>query len=169
MEAEIDVQERDLGALKIGGPCEIVPDAYPERVYRGHVNRKQPIVNRQRGVVQVKVTIDNPDEYLLPDMNARVLLLKDAPSNSTSNSLPDMPVRALVPASEPPTVFVLDGQTARRRTIEIGATVGDSVQVRSGLAVGDKIILPGDRSLTDGQPVKVRGQTKENGNDRRDR
>src|SRR4029077_17198649 len=72
MEAEVEVQERDLAVLKIGAPCEIIPDAYSVRVYQGKVNRKQPIVNRQRGVVQVKITIDHPDEYLLPDMNARV-------------------------------------------------------------------------------------------------
>ena len=47
MEAEVDVQERDLGALVIGGPCEVIADAYPDRVYRGKVDRRQPIVNRR--------------------------------------------------------------------------------------------------------------------------
>ena len=155
MEAEVDVQERDLGALVIGGPCEVIPDAYPDRVYRGKVNRKQPIVNRQRGVVQVKVTIDQPDEYLLPDMNVRVMLL----NRPTHENLPEVPLRALVPDRGAPVVFVLDAQAARLRHIETGATVGDRVQVRDGLRPGDRVILPGEQALQDGQPVQVQEVT----------
>jgi HlyD family secretion protein len=81
MEAEIEVQERDLHLLHKGMPCEIIPDAYPDRPYRGVLNRMQPLVNRQRGVVQVKIAITAPDEHLLPDMNARALFLKDTDSD----------------------------------------------------------------------------------------
>ncbi len=180
MEAEIDVQERDLAVLKIGGPCEVVPDAYPDRVYRGHINRKQPIVNRQRGVVQVKITIDNPDEYILANMNARVLLLEDAPRSKAVRVLPEIPLRALVGGSDQPAVFLVDGQRARLRRIEIGETLGETVQVRTGLQAEDRIILTGDRPLRDGQAVRVRGvnpsgvqgaseRDKQERNERRDR
>jgi RND family efflux transporter MFP subunit len=160
MEAEIDVQEHDLGVLKMGAPCEIIPDAYPDRVYRGHVHRKQPIINRQRGAVQVKITIDNPDDYLQPDMNARVLLLKIATPTSTNEELPEIPRRALVSGSDAPSVFLFDGQVVRLRRIDLGATAGDRVQVRKGLLPGDKIILPGDQQLVEGQPVRLRGENK---------
>jgi multidrug efflux pump subunit AcrA (membrane-fusion protein) len=166
-EAEVDVQERDLGALTIGGPCEIIPDAYPDRVYRGRVNRKQPIVNRQRGVVQVKITIEAPDEFLLPDMNARVLLLRSPAGSGVS--LPDIPRRALVPGSDPPAVFLLDGPVARLRPITTGVTTGDRVQVRAGLRPQDRVILPGDRPLADGQPVRARGDNPEGRPGRKER
>lgn len=168
MEAEIDVQEHDLGVLKIGAPCEIIPDAFPDRTYRGQVNRKQPIINRQRGAVQVRITIDNPDEHLLPDMNARVLLLKHPTPSITDEELPTIPHRALVSGGDPPAVFLFDGQVARLRQIVLGATIGDRVQVRQGLSPGDKIILSGDQSLSDGQPVRLRGENKENPAVRRD-
>ncbi len=160
MEAEIDVQEHDLGLLKIGASCEIIPDAYPDRVYRGYVNRKQPTINRQRGAVQVKIGIDAPDEYLLPDMNVRVLLFKKATSASADKELPEIPRRALVPGIDESAVFLFESQVARSRRIEIGATIGDRVQVRKGLLPGDKIILPGDQPLVDGQPVRLREANK---------
>jgi HlyD family secretion protein len=56
-------------------------------------------------------------------------------------------------------VFVLDGSLARLRPIKTGATVGDGVQVRAGLRPQDRVILPGDGPLTDGQPVRVRGES----------
>ncbi len=86
MEAEVEVQERDLHLLHKGMPCELIPDAYPDRPYPGVLSRMQPLVNRQRGVVQVKVTITGPDEYLLPDMNARVLFYKETSSTSNPTS-----------------------------------------------------------------------------------
>jgi HlyD family secretion protein len=161
MEAEIDVQERDLHLVKIGTPCEVIPDAYPDRIYRGHLQRMQPLINRQRGVVQVKVRIDKPDSYLLPDMNARVLFLKEASSHNPDRDLPRIPLKALVPGSDPPAVFVLDGERARRRVLEIGATIGDTVQVRSGLQAEDKVLLPGAQPLKDGKPVHLLGRMKD--------
>jgi len=161
MEAEIDVQERDLRQLRKGMSCQVIPDAYPDRVYRGVLSRMQPLVNRQRGVVQVKVTIEAPDEYLLPDMNARVLFLKETSHGDSSPELPRIPVKALVPGSASPAVFVLDGGVARLRTIEIGESSVDSVQVRDGLKVEDKLLLPLGPPLKDGKPVRVRGAGKD--------
>ncbi len=163
MEAEIDVQERDLRLVTVGTPCEIVPDAYLDRVYPGRLNRMQPLVNRQRGVVSVKVTIDHPDDFLLPDMNARVLFLKASGGSAAEQNWPRIPVRALVPQSDPPAVFVLDGSIARLRRIQVGATVGDSVQVQSGLQADDKVLLPDGQPLQDGKPVRPRGPHKEDG------
>jgi RND family efflux transporter MFP subunit len=167
MEAEVDVQERDLHLVKKGGSCEVIADAYPDRPYRARVGRWQPMVNRQRGVVQVKVVIDNPDAFLLPDMNARVLFLKES-SDSLQPGLPRIPARALVPGSDPPAVFVLDGSTARLRPVTLGATVGDAVEVRSGLQPDDKILLPGTRPLQDGRPVRVRGPGLDGPSSRKD-
>jgi HlyD family secretion protein len=156
MEAEIDVQERDLHQLPKGTPCQVIPDAYPDRVYRGVLSRMQPLVNRQRGVVQVKVAIEEPDDHLLPDMNARVLFLKETSGGDSGQDLPRIPVKALVPGSASPAVFVLEGGVAWLRTIEISETSGDNVQVRGGLKAEDKILLPLRQPLQNGKPVLVR-------------
>lgn len=161
MEAEIEVQERDLHLLHKGMSCEVLADAYPDRAYRGVLNRMQPLVNRQRGVVQVKVAITAPDGYLLPDMNARVLFLKDPGNSEYGQDLPRIPVKALAPGRDSSAVFVLEEQTARLRTIEIGEIAGDTVQVRGGLKAEDKILLPVNQSLKDGKPVLVRGLSRD--------
>ena len=169
MEAEIDVPERELGLVKIGGPCKVIPDAQPGRNYRGRIDRLQPAVNRQRGVVQVKVAILNPDRYLLPDMNARVLLLEESPPADAVEGLPQIPQRALVPGADTPAVYIFDGKAARLRTIEIGATVGDRVEVRKGVHAKDKVLLPGSRTLFDGELVRVRETNQAESTNRRDR
>ncbi|MGH7223116.1 MAG: efflux RND transporter periplasmic adaptor subunit, partial [Gemmataceae bacterium] len=161
MEAEIDVQERDLRQLRKGMSCQVIPDAYPDRVYRGVLSRMQPLVNRQRGVVLVKVAIEAPDDFLLPDMNARVLFLKETSSGDSAQELPRIPVKALAPGSDSPSVFVFEGGTARLRTIEIGEINGDRVPVRAGLKVEDQILLPLGQPLKNGKPVRVRSASKD--------
>jgi HlyD family secretion protein len=153
LEADVSVQERDLNLLGKCGRCQIIPDAYSDRVYEGKVARLQPMVNRQRGVVQVKVTVLDPDDMLLPDMNCRVLFLKDATKPAT-DELPRIPERALVKEDEECVVFVLDGKTARRRTIEVGKTIGEAVEVVKGLENGEVVLLPGAQHLADGQTIR---------------
>jgi len=160
MEAEVEIQERDLRLLHKGMSCQVFADAYPDRPYRGTLSRIQPLVNRQRGVVQVKVALEAPDEHLLPDMNARVLFLKDASASEDAPDLPQIPVKALTPGKDGPAVFVLDGQIARLQTIEIGEIVGDRARVRKGLKPEDKVLLPVYRPLQDGKPVHVRSQSR---------
>lgn len=168
MEAEVDVQERDLRLVAKDAPCEIIPDAYPDRLYKGHLRRMQPMVNRQRGVVQTRIAIESPDGYLLPDMNARVLFVKEKSTSGPDTDCPSIPLKALAPRSDPPAVFVLDGIMARLRTIQLGAVTGDSVQVRAGLQAGDRILLPVSQPLKDGQPVRMRGQGQDGSTARRD-
>ena len=52
--------------------CKVSPEAYPDRVYDGYVAEKAPEANRQKGTLQVKVQIVNPDQYLTPELSAKV-------------------------------------------------------------------------------------------------
>jgi len=154
LEAEIDIQERDTPRIKIGQSCLITTEAYPEREYTGRVCWLAPMYNRQRGVRQARVEFLEADERLAPDMNCRVRILKDATAEQAS--VLRVPHDAVAEEAGESFVFVLDGQTARRRAMELGDTVDEKVEVRSGLAEGDVVILPGGLSLDDGQIVRPR-------------
>lgn len=53
-------------------------------------------------------------------------------------------------------VFVVDGDTARRRLVTLSPAVGERREVLSGLATGEQVVLS-PAELTDGQPVRVSG------------
>jgi multidrug resistance efflux pump len=84
MEAEMDVEESKLPLLKQAQEARLTLDAYPDRSYRARFLRLQPQVNRQRGVVKVRVEILDADEALLPDMNCRVQFLRGKPSSASA-------------------------------------------------------------------------------------
>ncbi|MFO0944409.1 MAG: efflux RND transporter periplasmic adaptor subunit [Planctomycetota bacterium] len=157
MEAEVDVQERDLNKIKPGHPCQVIPDAYNDRVYQAKVDRTQPIVSRQRGVVNVKVSIDQPDDYLLPEMNCRVLFLKEG-STGESAKKPTIPKSTIVKNGEMNGVYVIVGESARLRAVELGEEQGDMVEVVKGLEQGEQVIVSGNLKLEDGMKVKARAE-----------
>jgi HlyD family secretion protein len=79
LQVEIDVNESDVAKIRIGQSCEVTPEAFPDHHYSGSVAEISPEANRQKGTLQVKVQILNPDQFLTPELTARVDFLKLKP------------------------------------------------------------------------------------------
>ena len=77
LQVEIDVNEADLSKLHLKQRCRVSPEAYPEKKYSGFVTEIAPEANRSKGTLQVKVQIEKPNEFLTPELTARVEFLAD--------------------------------------------------------------------------------------------
>ena len=156
--AEVEVHERDLDQIDVGQRCWVSPEASPELIYEARVERRSPVVNRQRGSVQVKVRILDPDEKLMPDMSCKVTFLT---GSETSGSEPgvEVPQMAVTTQGSSPVIFVLEraraGGVARQRAVTIGKTRDQMVEIASGLHAGEKVLVS-QKPLVDGQPVHCR-------------
>jgi HlyD family secretion protein len=72
LQVEIDLNESDLSKVWLGQPCRVTPEAYPEHVYDGYVAEIAPEANRQKGTLQIKVQVRDPDRFLVPELSAKV-------------------------------------------------------------------------------------------------
>jgi HlyD family secretion protein len=72
LQVEIELNEADVAKAFLGQKCRVNPEAYPDKVYEGYVAEKAPEANRQKGTLQLKVQIKNPDRFLTPELSARV-------------------------------------------------------------------------------------------------
>lgn len=72
LQVEIDLNEADVAKVHLNQRCKVSPEAYPDKVYDGVVAEKAPEASRQKGTLQVKVQILNPDEFLTPELSAKV-------------------------------------------------------------------------------------------------
>ncbi len=72
LQVEIDLNESDLAKIALGQKCKVSPEAYPDKVYDGVVAERAPEASRQKGTLQVKVQIKNPDKFLTPELSAKV-------------------------------------------------------------------------------------------------
>ena len=76
LQVEIDLNETDLAKVYLNQKCRVTPEAYQEKSYDGYVAERAPEANRQKGTLQVKVQIANPDQFLTPELTAKVEFLK---------------------------------------------------------------------------------------------
>ena len=76
LQVEIDVSESDLTKVSMGQRCRVSPEAYPDKIYGGVVAEIAPEANRQKGTLQIKVQIEKPDQFLTPELSAKVEFLK---------------------------------------------------------------------------------------------
>ena len=80
LEVDLEIPERDISKLKVGQPCRIKSDAYPDHIYSGRLDRIMPIANRAKSIVNVRVKVqlppgEVPGTYLKPEMGAVVSFL----------------------------------------------------------------------------------------------
>jgi HlyD family secretion protein len=76
LQVEIDISEADLSKVSMNQKCRVSPEAYPDKTYAGHVAEIAPEADRQKGTLQVKVQIHDPDHFLTPNLSAKVDFLK---------------------------------------------------------------------------------------------
>src|SRR5258706_7241154 len=83
LQIELDISQADFARLKMDQRAEIIPEAFPNLKYSGFIAEIAPEANRAKATVQVKVKVENPDEQLRPEMNARVNLLGEEKNSQT--------------------------------------------------------------------------------------
>jgi HlyD family secretion protein len=160
LEVEVDVNEAYIGRIAGGRSARITLDAYPDTAFRGVVRQVVPTADRQRATVQVKVSIDDHDPRILPEMGAKVDFLEpvaaraagvDAPLR-TSIRVPSAAVKIDGGASV--VWLVRDGRLVRR-VVTTGPVSGGFLEVRDGLNGGEQLLVGGVDAPTDGMRVKV--------------
>jgi HlyD family secretion protein len=155
LDVELDVNQNDVGKLRLGQPAVVIADAYPDRKYRGTLSEIAPEANRQKATLQVKVRIAEPDEWLRPEMNAKVLFQDPArPGGARPRVL--VPKDAVGSSGGAPMVFLVRNGQAVARRVKTGAESGGLVEVLDGLQGGEDVVTSGLDSLRDGQKVKVK-------------
>lgn len=156
LQIELDISQADFARLKMDQRAEIIPEAFPNLKYSGFIAEIAPEANRAKATVQVKVKVENPDDQLRPEMNARVNFLGDAkPAEGRSVSRVLVPKEAVVRQDGKEVVFVIKGNRVELRSIRVGEETGGFFQVLDGLSGGESVVTAGADKLKDGDRVKV--------------
>jgi RND family efflux transporter MFP subunit len=159
LEIEVDVSESYINRVKPNQPVEAILDAYPDWRIPAHVITTVPTADRQKATVRVRIGFEELEPRILPDMGVKVSFFNERqPENAAAPSKP----RLLAPKSAVRTdgnqsiVFVVRDERAERRAVTVGATEGDQVEIVSGVNAGERIVVDGVATLSDGARVKER-------------
>ncbi len=155
LEVEADVSESSIAKIHPGMPTEIQFDAYPELRLLGQVSRIVPTVDRSKATLLVKVSFEEKDPRVLPDMSTKVAFLERAPTPEERKPVVAVRPEAIVKRAGRSTVFVV-GEHDVVRQVDVGepVKVGDLMAV-SGVKAGDKAVLSPPPKLRDGAPVTL--------------
>ncbi len=152
LEVEADVSESSLAKVKVGQPCEIALDAFPNLRLRGEVSRIVPTVDRSKASVMTKVRFIDRDPRVLPEMSAKVAFLSAAVAADQRKPLTVVHPDAIVQRDGKPTVFVVTDGVAKAVTVTTGRKIGDLIEV-SGVKPEDKVVVKPTDRLSDGSHV----------------
>jgi RND family efflux transporter MFP subunit len=157
LQVEADVSESNLERVKVGQPCEITLDAFPEKRYRGIVHMIVPTADRAKATVLTKVRFVDKDEQVLPEMSAKVAFLTEELSEKQINEKPKILVdpAAVVDRQNSKVVYIVKGEEVLEKPVKIDKMVGSAVEVLQGLAPGDQVVLNPGAELKSGTKIKV--------------
>jgi cobalt-zinc-cadmium efflux system membrane fusion protein len=132
-----DVAGRDLPLIVDGLPATVELDA-PAGTRTAHVVSIGPIVSDALRTVAVRLALDAPAAGLRPGTFGRVRIV----TSVHGTTLPSEAV--LIKGGKDTIVYVATGDdTFERRTVVVGRPVEGRVQVLSGLAPGDRVVVEG--------------------------
>jgi HlyD family secretion protein len=157
LQVELDISQTDFARLKMDQRAEIIPEAYPNLRYNGYIEEIAPEANRAKSTIQVKVKVENPNQQLRPEMNARVNFLAENTAGNQNNSLGRVlvPKQAVVQKDNSAFVFVVKGDKVEQRTIRAGEEIGEDYLVLEGLSGNESVAVAGVDKLRDGDRVKI--------------
>jgi RND family efflux transporter MFP subunit len=158
LEVEVDVNEAYINRVQPNQPVSSVLNAYPDWTIPSHVIAIIPTADRAKATVKVRIGLDVKDNRIVPDMGVRVSFLEDrnpGPGNQTPPRGVLVPAKAVRNEGGSNVVFVLTEQRARRRSVTLGGTIGDSRQVLTGVSAGEGVIIDAPAALKDDAAVTV--------------
>jgi len=153
LRGQVDVTESELAKIRLRQRAEVIPDAYPDRRYTAHVVKLYPQVDRQKGTLRVEVQIENPDEFLWPDMSARMTFLDPLDPAAGAGVL--VPRTAVRDDRGTPFVWTVTDDRAHRTPVTVGRDFGDRVQVTTGLQGTETVVVGTPPPLRENQKLRT--------------
>lgn len=140
------VYERDLAGFRVGGGASVSTDAFPNRLFRGHVTYIDPQLDETTRTAKVRVELSNPNRELKIGMYVRVAF---AARGNSERTAPVVPASALQNINGRQVVFVAtaDANVFELRPVRLGAESNGRFQVFEGLTVGDRVVTNGSFML----------------------
>jgi HlyD family secretion protein len=132
------VDERYLEQLAPGQPAQVLADAYPMQPFKAQVLSIAPVVDPQRGAIEVKFSLPDPvPAFLREDMTVSV-----AVETARREQALVVPVSALRgDVNDAAAVWVVRDGRVEARQVRLGLRTLASVEVLDGLNVGEPVLV----------------------------
>ncbi|MGY6038844.1 efflux RND transporter periplasmic adaptor subunit [Aeromonas sp. AE23HZ002T15] len=131
-----EVFERQASQLNVGDPVTMTLDYAPGRQWQGKVDYLYPTLDAVTRTLKVRLRFDNPDEFLKPNMFAKISIRSGSGAPQTL-----VPSEAVIrTGSQDRLVLALEDGGFKSVAVTLGPQFGDKVAIQSGVESGDRIV-----------------------------
>ncbi len=135
--------------IKPGQKAEITVSSFPGRKFMGEVTNVSGALDPQTRTRQTEIKIENLDHTLLPGMYAQVKLTAER-----ADKWVEIPSSAVIPKHNTLQVVLVKDGKAHYQDVVLGRDFGDTIEIRSGLATGETVIVSPPDDLREGDAVE---------------
>ncbi len=150
--ADINMVGPDAARVAPGQDVRLRHHAWEDSTFAGKVIRLAPSVDPTTRTLRVEVELDNREGRLRPGMFIEATVVAEQRPDVTV-----VPRGAITERAGRKVLFVLKGQKVELREVGLGLGDDDVVEVRAGIEAGERIVIKGLETLTDGAKVRVSG------------
>lgn len=150
VKVQVGIPESDVHEVGSVQTFEVTFDALNRKTFTASRYFLSNASDAQARLYRLELALENPDREILPDMFARVDIVK----NQVGDALA-VPLYSIITLNNEKIVYVLEGDVARSRKVATGIQEGWRIQITDGLAEDDAVIVVGHRRVSDGQRVNV--------------
>src|SRR6516165_10751286 len=160
LEAEVDVNEANVGQLGPNYPADINVQAIPDHTYKGVLRQVIPTADRTKATVTVKVSILDKDRLIKPEMSCNVTFLEPPKKGELKEAVPvrivTIPKDAITTRNGKQVVYVIENNKAHEVAVVTGNELKGQVIVKSGLVGTESLVNNPPQKVVDGTSVKIK-------------
>jgi RND family efflux transporter MFP subunit len=149
----VTVSSADAARVSVGQPLEFTVDALPDKTFTGKVMFINPELSTADRSLRVLAEVHNESGLLKGGLFAKGRIITGRRSNVVQ--VPRNALNNWDTAARKSNLFVVVGNTARIKPVQTGIVTGDLVEVVTGIAAGEQLVLRGGFNLNDGDGVTV--------------
>jgi RND family efflux transporter MFP subunit len=150
LKVKLNVAEKDAFKLKPGDEVAVTTDVYPGVTFKGKIETISDQADNAH-TYPVEITLPNSKEHPLKGgMFGRIMF-----TSIKNNESVIIPREALVGSVRDAKVFVVKNGIASERSVVIGSTSDNMLEVLSGLKEGEQIVVNGQNNLKDQYKVTI--------------
>lgn len=146
----VGIPESDVDAVRRLDTFTLSIDALADRNFSGKRHMLSKTADAAARLYQLDIAVDNPQGAILPDMFARVHIVKKRIPEALT-----IPLFSVINKENAHFAYVVNDEHAHERPLHLGILDGWRIQVKDGLNPGDRVIVVGHRRVSEGTPVHV--------------
>jgi Cu(I)/Ag(I) efflux system membrane fusion protein len=148
-----EVPEAGIAAIRVGSTARLEFPASGREPFAARVDFLYPTVTERTRTLRVRFSVGNPRGTLRPGLYGNAIF--ELPGATTLT----VPRDAVVDTGREQHVFVSTGDRFEPRPVTLGVQLADRVEVRSGLAAGERIVAAGVFLLDSESRLRATGGT----------